>query len=241
MSNVKYLPWPYGKLGSKERSELTELKEAGYDFSDPIDIIDIFEKKVAKFAGSKYAIAVNSASSGIFLCLKHYQNTYGNQKDFPTTITVPSRTYISVPMTVVNAGFKVKFEDIKWKGIYDLEPFNLVDGATRWTKDMYVGDGALQVVSFQIKKRVPICAGGMILTDNKKEYEWLKLASHDGRNMNVHYGDDEFAVIGWHMNMIPEDAARGILLMDSLPEVNEDVYGWENYYDISKRKVFECN
>ena len=241
MSNVKYLPWPYGKLGSKERSELTELKEAGYDFSDPIDIIDIFEKKVAKFAGSKYAIAVNSASSGIFLCLKHYQNTYGNQKDFPTTITVPSRTYISVPMTVVNAGFKVKFEDIKWKGIYDLEPFNLVDGATRWTKDMYVGDGALQVVSFQIKKRVPIGAGGMILTDNKKEYEWLKLASHDGRNMNVHYGDDEFAVIGWHMNMIPEDAARGILLMDSLPEVNEDFYGWENYYDISKRKVFECN
>jgi dTDP-4-amino-4,6-dideoxygalactose transaminase len=241
MSNVKYLPWPYGKLGSKERSELTELKEAGYDFSDPIDIIDIFEKKVAKFAGSKYAIAVNSASSGIFLCLKHYQNTYGSQKDFPTTITVPSRTYISVPMTVVNAGFKVKFEDIKWKGIYDLEPFNLVDGATRWTKDMYVGDGALQVVSFQIKKRVPIGAGGMILTDNKKEYEWLKLASHDGRNMNVHYGDDEFAVIGWHMNMIPEDAARGILLMDSLPEVNEDVYGWENYYDISKRKVFECN
>jgi len=241
MSNVKYLPWPYGKLGSKERSELTELKEAGYDFSDPIDIIDIFEKKVAKFAGSKYAIAVNSASSGIFLCLKHYQNTYGNQKDFPTTITVPSRTYISVPMTVVNAGFKVKFEDIKWKGIYDLEPFNLVDGATRWTKNMYVGDGALQVVSFQIKKRVPIGAGGMILTDNKKEYEWLKLASHDGRNMNVHYGDDEFAVIGWHMNMIPEDAARGILLMDSLPEVNEDVYGWENYYDISKRKVFECN
>ena len=239
MDDVKYLPWPYGKLGKKERSELTELKEAGYDFSDPIDIIDIFEKKVAKFAGSKYGVAVNSSSSGIFLCLKYYQAMYGNQKDFPTTITVPSRTYISVPMTVINAGFKVKFEDIKWKGIYDLEPFNLVDGATRWTKDMYVGDGALQVVSFQVKKRIPIGAGGMILTDDKKEYEWLKLASHDGRNMNVHYGDDEFAIIGWHMNMIPEDAARGILLIDSVPEVNEDVYSWENYYDISKRKVFK--
>ena len=239
MDDVKYLPWPYGKLGRKERSELNELKEAGYDFSDPIDINDIFEKKVAKFAGSKYGVAVNSSSSGIFLCLKYYQAMYGNQKDFPTTITVPSRTYISVPMTVINAGFKVKFEDIKWKGIYDLEPFNLVDGATRWTKDMYVGDGALQVVSFQVKKRIPIGAGGMILTDDKKEYEWLKLASHDGRNMNVHYGDDEFAIIGWHMNMIPEDAARGILLIDSVPEVNEDVYSWENYYDISKRKVFK--
>ena len=239
MDDVKYLPWPYGKLGRKERSELTELKEAGYDFSDPIDIIDIFEKKVAKFAGSKYGVAVNSSSSGIFLCLKYYQAMYGNQKDFPTTITVPSRTYISVPMTVINAGFKVKFEDIKWKGIYDLEPFNLVDGATRWTKDMYGGYGALQLVSFQVKKRIPIGAGGMILTDDKKEYEWLKLASHDGRNMNVHYGDDEFAIIGWHMNMIPEDAARGILLIDSVPEVNEDVYSWENYYDISKRKVFK--
>ena len=73
MDDVKYLPWPYGKLGRKERSELTELKEAGYDFSDPIDIIDIFEKKVAKFAGSKYGVAVNSSSSGIFLCLKYYQ------------------------------------------------------------------------------------------------------------------------------------------------------------------------
>jgi dTDP-4-amino-4,6-dideoxygalactose transaminase len=79
----------------------------------------------------------------------------------------------------------------------------------------------------------------MVLTDDKKVYEWIKLASHDGRNANVHYGDDEFAMIGWHMHMLPEDAARGILLMDSVPEVNEDVYSWENYYDISKRKVFK--
>jgi len=239
MDDVKYLPWPYGKLGSKERSELYELKEAGYDFSDPIDIIDIFEKKVAKFAGSKYAIAVNSASSGLFLCLKYYWDPFYGMRNFPQTIKIPGRTYVSVPMTIINAGYKVEFEDLKWKGIYQLKPYSIWDGATRWTKDMYVGDGALQVVSFQIKKRVPIGTGGMILTNNKKEYEWLKLASHDGRNMNVHYGDDEFAIMGWHMNMIPEDAARGILLMDSLPEVNEDVYGWENYYDISKKKVFK--
>ena len=79
----------------------------------------------------------------------------------------------------------------------------------------------------------------MVLTDDKKVYEWIKLASHDGRNVNVHYGDDEFAMIGWHMYMLPEDAARGILLMDSVPEVNEDVYSWENYYDISQKKVFK--
>ena len=40
------------------------------------------------------------------------------------------------------------------------------------------------------------------------------------------------------MYMLPEDAARGILLMDSVPEVNEDVYSWENYYDVSDKEVF---
>ena len=202
------------------------------------NIIDIFEKKVAKFAGSKYGVAVNSSSSGIFLCLKYYQAMYGNQKDFPTTITVPSRTYISVPMTVINAGFKVKFEDIKWKGIYDLEPFNLVDGATRWTKDMYVGDGALQVVSFQIKKRVPIGRGGIVMTDSKEAYDWLKYASYDGRDLTKQYMDDDFKMIGWHFYMTPEDAARGILLMDQIPEFNEDTGNSNTYSDLSNKKIF---
>ena len=220
---------------------MRELKQSGYEFSDPFDVIDIFEKKVAKFAGSKYACAVNSSSSGLFLCLKYYWE-FRLDLIFSCTfgpVKIPGRTYISVPMTIINAGYKVEFEDLKWKGIYQLKPYNIWDGACRWTKDMYVGDDALQIVSFNIKKRVPIGAGGMVLTDDKKVYEWIKLASHDGRNVNVHYGDDEFAMIGWHMYMLPEDAARGILLMDSVPEVNEDVYSWENYYDISQKKVFK--
>jgi len=235
---VKYLAWPYGKLGSKERPELTELKDAGYEFSDPFDVIDIFEKKVAIFAGSKYACAVNSSSSGLFLCLKYYWDQFYGMRNFPQTVKIPGRTYVSVPMTIINAGYKVEFEDLKWKGIYQLKPYTIWDGACRWTKDMYVGDNALQIVSFNIKKRIPIGAGGMVLTDDKKAYEWIKLASHDGRNVNVHYGDDDFAMIGWHMYMLPEDAARGILLMDSVPEVNEDVYSWENYYDVSDKEVF---
>ena len=51
--------------------------------------------------------------------------------------------------------------------------------------------------------------------------------------------DDEFSMIGWHMYMTPEDAARGIILMDSVPEVNEDTGGSTTYSDLSDRKVFK--
>ena len=37
---------------------------------------------------------------------------------------------------------------------------------------MYIGGDNFQTLSFQIKKRLPIGRGGMILTDDKK-YDWL--------------------------------------------------------------------
>ena len=41
--NKKYTVWPVGKLPKKwQRPELNQLKEAGYDWDDPRDAIDIF-------------------------------------------------------------------------------------------------------------------------------------------------------------------------------------------------------
>ena len=47
------------------------LKSQGYEVNDPWDIVDIFEKKLAKFAGSKYAVSVDNCTDGMFLCLKY--------------------------------------------------------------------------------------------------------------------------------------------------------------------------
>jgi hypothetical protein len=41
------------------------------------------------------------------------------------------------------------------------------------------------------------------------------------------------------MYMTPEDAARGILLMDQVPDDNPDCGGWENYADLSKKKLWK--
>jgi hypothetical protein len=35
--------------------------------------------------------------------------------------------------------------------------------------------------------------------------------------------------MGWHFYMTPEDAARGILLMDKLEENLDDTMFWTNY------------
>ena len=229
---VNYTSWPLGRIPQEwHRPELDQLRAAGYEWSDPRDAVDIFEKKVAKFSGAKYGIAVDCCSNGLFLCLKYLEAT-GN-------ITIPSQTYVSVPMQIIHAGCGVIFEDLQWSGVYQLKPYPIYDGATRFTKDMFVGDDALQVVSFQIKKRLPIGRGGMILTNSEEAYNWLKKASYDGRDLEKYYPEDDFEILGWHMYMTPEDAARGILLMDQLPDVNEDSGGSENYSILSDKEIFK--
>jgi dTDP-4-amino-4,6-dideoxygalactose transaminase len=74
-SKYKYNTWPLGKIPEElQRPELNEIKKIGYEWNDPREVIDMFEKKVAEFAGSKYAISVDCCSNGIFLCLKYLQS-----------------------------------------------------------------------------------------------------------------------------------------------------------------------
>jgi dTDP-4-amino-4,6-dideoxygalactose transaminase len=236
MENKKthYNPWPIGKVPKHlQRPELEQIKEMGYHWDDPRDVIDIFEKKVAAFSGSKYAVSVDCCSHGLFLVMKYLQHT--GELNVNDVITMPKMTYVSTAMQIIHAGNQVAFEDLEWSGVYQFKPTRLWDGAVRWKKDMYVGNDALQVVSFQIKKRVPIGKGGMILTDSEDAYRWLKLASYDGRDLNTPYTDDNHvSILGYHMYMTPEDAARGIILMDSVPDDNEDTGNNLTYVDVEK-------
>jgi dTDP-4-amino-4,6-dideoxygalactose transaminase len=222
--------WPLGDLPKQmQRPEFAQLSEQGYTWSDPMEVVEIFEKKVAEFAGSKYAIAVDCCSHGVFLSLK-YLRASGE-------ITIPDRTYVSIPFQILHAGCSVKFEDIEWAGVYQLKPWPVYDGAVRWHKNMYVG--GFHVLSFQIKKRVPIGRGGMILTDDYDAYCWLKTACHDGRNSYIDHHNDDIQSLGWHYYMTPEDAARGILLMDQTPEYNEDSGNHLCYRSLSSLPVFK--
>jgi len=234
MKKYQYNSYILGKVPIEfQRPEIYKLKELGYKFDDAREIIDIFENKVANFAGSKYAVTTDCCSHGLFLAFKYIQMK--GEYDLKKSIIIPNRTYISVPMQIIHAGFEVEFEDYDWSGVYQLKPTRIWDGATRWTKGMYVGDNALQVLSFQFKKRIPIGKGGMILTDDYEAAKMLKLMSYDGRDLTLPYDHpNHVKTFGYHMYMTPEDAARGIILMDNVPEINDDVCDTTNYLDVEK-------
>jgi dTDP-4-amino-4,6-dideoxygalactose transaminase len=227
---MMFKEWPLGQIPKElQRPELDLLAKSGYTWSDPYDIVEQFEQKVAAFAGAKYAVAVDCCSHGLFLALK-YCRAQG-------TITIPMHTYVSVAMQIQHAGCQIKFEPVEWSGVYQLKPYPIWDGATRWRSGMY--QEGLHVVSFQIKKRIPIGRGGMILTNDYSAYRWLKKARHDGRDMKTYYANDDFEFAGWHYYMTPEDAARGILLMDAMPGDFEDSGNHNTYVDLSQKRVFK--
>lgn len=188
---------------------------------NPYKIVDEFEKTVAEYAGSKYAVAVDSCSNALFLCLK-----YINKPE--QIITIPKRTYISVPCSIRNAGYYLKFEDIDWSGIYQLSPLPIYDGSLRFKKNMF--QGGYHCLSFHIKKHLKIGRGGMILTDDFEAYNWFKLARFNGRHEKEHV-HDEFSMIGWNFYMTNSDAARGLWLLAGIKEELSDIK--EEYPDLS--------
>ena len=231
---MSYKSWPLGQLPQEfQRPELEQIKKLGYKWKDPRDVITMFEDKVAKFAGAKYGVAVDCCSHGLFLSLKFYKDVLKMKNKF---VEIPSYTYCSVPMQIKHAGFNPKFKDIQWSGVYQLKPFDIWDGAVRWTKGMY--KGGFHIVSFQLKKRIPIGRGGMILTNDKKAADWFRKMTYDGRDLNIGYMEDDFQYCGYHYYMTPEDAERGIILMDQVPKKNLDSGNNRTYSDLSTKKVF---
>ncbi len=201
------------------------LEKEGYDIQDPWDVVDAFEDKVARYAGSKYAVSVDNCTNGMFMALK-YLGAKG-------TITLPKRTYLSVPGLVIHAGCNIKFEDFDWSGVYKLDPYPVVDGATRFTRGMYIKD-TFHCLSFHIRKPLAIGKGGMILTDDKEAADWFRRARYEGRNnREPHDSIDDIWILGWNFYMPPEQAGYGIELFNKLPENLDDTGGSWKYKDLS--------
>jgi dTDP-4-amino-4,6-dideoxygalactose transaminase len=184
--------------------------------SDPYEVVRAFEQCVAQFAGSKYAVSVDTCTAALFLCC-HYLKVQ--------EVTIPKHTYVSVPCSIIQAGGKVKFIDLKWRGLYQLYPYPIWDSALRFKRDMYI-PGSYYCVSFHYKKQMPIGRGGMILTDNAEAVEWFKQARFNGRHEKPIL-EDKFEMLGWNMYMDPERAARGLCMMLNIEDYEkneEDIY-----------------
>jgi dTDP-4-amino-4,6-dideoxygalactose transaminase len=187
--------------------------------------IELFEKRLSEYTGAPYVVLVDSCTNAIFLSLilfKKYKKTKIKK------ITIPKRTYISVGQSVIHAGFKLKEKSIKWKGSYKLGKLPIYDCAVGLKPDMYY-PGTYQCLSFQQKKAIGIGKGGAILLDNKEDYNLLKRLSWDGRDSSTSTKLDKNIILGYHMNMIPDDAAKGILLLNQYKFNKKDIKTYKDY------------
>lgn len=172
-------------------------------------ITEDFEKSLSDYTGAPYVVTVDNQSNALFLALM-YEKVTGME------ISIPCRTYPSVPCEIIHAGAKVKFEKVEGKtlkGAYQLSPTNVWDSALRFTHNMYK-PGTHMCISFTGPyKHFKLSKGGAILTDNHDAYLWFKRARYSGRR-ECSYHDDHFDMLGWNFYMMPELAARGLLLMN---------------------------
>ena len=188
---------------------------------NPFGLVKMFEEEVANYTGARYAVAVDSCTNALFLSCK-YMNVQ--------TVTLPQKTYLSVPQSIIHAGGKIVFEDQQWSGIYELKPYAIYDAALRFTSNMFI-PGSMMCLSFHYKKHLPIGKGGMILTDDVKAVEWLKRARDEGR-AEKSYWEDEINQLGWNMYMTPMEAAIGLSLMQNLNMENADLTEDGGYRDL---------
>lgn len=198
-----------------------------------------FEAKLSEYTGAKYAVCVDNQSNALFLALK-YEGIEGKE------VEIPARTYPSVPCEIIHAGGKVRFAPVDGttlKGAYPLKGTRTWDSALRFTHNMYL-PGTFMCLSFTgAYKHLKLGKGGAILTDDYKAYLWFKRARFSGRR-ECSYHDDNFDMIGWNFYMMPEIAARGLLLManfydfDGNPKPNEDLE--VPYPELSRFEVYRC-
>jgi dTDP-4-amino-4,6-dideoxygalactose transaminase len=193
---------------------------------NPYAIVRMFEEEVADYTGAPYAVSVDSGSSALFLCCQYLK---------VTDVTIPKRTYISVPQAIIHAGGRVRFEDVEWRGLYQLKPYPIFDAAKRFTSGMFIPNAFL-CLSFHVKKHVKIGKGGMILTDDAAAAEWFKRARYEGRSEDP-YRIDNIEMLGWNMYMTPVEAAQGLMLMQDMPAHNDDLV--ETYPDLTRYALFK--
>ena len=192
------------------------------------EIINDFEKEIANFFGAKFAVAVDSCTHGVELCLRYTK---------PNLLKIPKNTYLSIPFLSEKLKIEMEWTDEKWIDYYYITD-KVIDAAVLWKKNSYI-ENTMMCLSFQYQKHLSLGRGGIILLDNENDYNTLKKMSYDGRLPNVPWRNQDINMIGYHYYMTPETAKLGL---DKLPEaIKNKPKNWvyTDWPDLTKMKVFQ--
>ncbi len=201
------------------------------------EIVSKFEKEIAKFYGSPYAIATDSCTHGIEICIKYLK---------ANKIIVPRRTYLSVPMLANKMQIDLEWKDEKWENYYEIEckknmlPVGkkLYDAAVLWEKNSYL-KGTFMCLSFQFQKHLSLGRGGMILTDDLAAKIRLKKMSYDGRLPDIPWRNQNVDTMGYHYYMTPETAQLGLEKLEKAKITAPKKWAIKDWPDLTKMDVFK--
>ena len=194
------------------------------------EVVTKFEDKVASFFGAPYAIATDSCTHGVELCLRYEQ---------PYEVTFPTHTYPSVPFLGEKLGLRWEFREEEWVDYYQIGNTNVYDAAVLWKMGGYIPTTHM-CLSFQYQKHLKIGRGGMILTDNKEAYEMLSEMVYDGRNSrDIPWREQNIRTVGYHYYMTPEAAETGLKQFEDAVLREPKIWSDIDYPDLRTMDVFK--
>lgn len=191
-------------------------------------MIEKFEEEISNFFGSSYAVATDSCTHAIELCLRLLK---------PNKLIIPTNTYISIPFTAIKLNIPFEWQEIKWEDYYQLTE-NIYDAAVLWQNDSYIKDSYM-CLSFQFKKHLSLGRGGAILLDNYDDYNILKKMSYDGRDFNTPWKDQNINIIGYHYYMTPEIAKMGLDKLEEAKQKEPTKWAYLDYPYLPNMEIFK--
>lgn len=219
---------PASTTSSLRRDDIERLSQHGLSFSETWQVVDHFERLIAEYFGAPMAVAVDCCTHALELCLR-LEAARG-------PLSIPARTYMSVPMMLDKLSIPYSLVDHAWKKYYAMTD-RTIDAATLWMPGSYIAN-QMMCLSFQFKKALPIGRGGMILLDDPHSYERLQRMVRDGRDRRLTQWDDPVAELGYHYYMTPEDAARGIHLFHEICHGPASYWTYQDYKDLRSMPYF---
>ena len=200
------------------------------------DIVVEFEKKIAKYVGAKYACAVNSATSAIFLT---FVMDYFLR---PRTVKIPSMIPPVVANAIITSNNRVEFTDnVKWFGnsyiLHKFRKYKVVDSAQKLEKNQFRKEckpDDIMIFSFYPTKPLGGCDGGMIVTDDYKKYRWFKEAVLNGMSYAENNWERDISFPGYKMYM---NSVQAKILMNNFESYDKKMRMLGNLVDIYNREL----
>ena len=193
------------------------------------EIVAKFEKEIASFFGSPYAVATDCCTHGIELCLRY--------KEIKKMI-VPAHTYISIPLLSKKLNIELEWKEEEWLDFYQIGDTNIIDAAVLWKENSYIKN-TLMCVSFQFRKHLSLGRGGIILCQTSEDYKNLKRMSYDGRIPDIPWASQNISTMGYHYYMTPETAALGLKKLPEAMATKPRQWVISDWPDLRKMEIFK--